>query len=88
VTYTLRPAAPDDLEPMMRIGHEGIRPWVEALRRGVGSAIVRDVLARGRAARMPVRLRVLRTNPARRVYERLGFAVTRESATHVEMEAP
>jgi len=29
--FSLRPASPDDLEPMMTIGHEGIRPYVEEL---------------------------------------------------------
>lgn len=29
--YTLRQAVESDLEPMMRIGHEGIRPYVEQL---------------------------------------------------------
>jgi hypothetical protein len=30
--YSLRPATAQDLEPMMAIGHEGIRPHVEAVR--------------------------------------------------------
>ena len=29
--YRLRPARPDDLESLMAIGHEGLRPYVEAL---------------------------------------------------------
>lgn len=30
--YTLRPATLDDLGPMMAIGHEGLRPYVELYR--------------------------------------------------------
>ena len=50
--------------------------------RGIGTAVLRDILARGR----PVRLRVLKVNDAaRRLYERLGFRVVDESATHHHM---
>lgn len=56
--------------------------------RGIGTQLVREVLAAGHATGRPVRLRVLRVNPARRLYERLGFKVTSESATHFEMEHP
>ncbi len=54
--------------------------------RGLGSALVRDLLALAAGRNLPLRLRVLRANPARRVYERLGFAQSGESATHYEME--
>ncbi len=40
---------------------------------GVGSALLRDVLADARALQRPVQLNVELTNPARRLYERLGF---------------
>ncbi|MBW2281099.1 MAG: hypothetical protein JRG76_01380 [Deltaproteobacteria bacterium] len=50
--------------------------------------MVRDVLARASRRDLPVRLRVLRVNPARELYARLGFAQTGESATHYELEAP
>lgn len=110
---------------MMAIGHEGIRPHVEAVRewipeteeqgfrdhfrpelikiitvngedagylkvenhddhvfvdgiyiscgfrsRGIGARVLTDLL---RTASVPVRLRVLRSNPAQRLYARLGF---------------
>jgi GNAT superfamily N-acetyltransferase len=54
--------------------------------RGIGTGLVREVLAAARAIGRPVRLRVLRVNPARRLYERLGFKVTGESETHYLME--
>jgi ribosomal protein S18 acetylase RimI-like enzyme len=53
--------------------------------RGLGTAVLRDVLAGARARRVPVRLQVMRVNPARRLYERLGFVVTEETATHFRM---
>ena len=60
----------------------------EAQGRGIGTRLVEEVLAASRATRRPVRLRVLRVNPARRLYERLGFKVTGETETHFEMERP
>ena len=127
----------------MRIGHDGIRPWVESVwgtwdateheakfrerfdvttisivqvdgcdvgyvkvereadhdflagiylaathrNHGLGTAILEDVLERCRRAGRVLRLRVLRPNPARKLYERLGFRVTGETETHFQMEA-
>ncbi|MEM7364857.1 MAG: GNAT family N-acetyltransferase [Pseudomonadota bacterium] len=124
-TYHFRRATNDDLVPMMRIGHEGLRPHVEPLRgwnaeleqrgflehfeidkiqiivvddvdvgyvkvvdhtdhcfieglyigathrsKGLGTTILKDLTTN---SRNPVRLRVHKTNPARQLYERLGF---------------
>lgn len=54
--------------------------------RGVGTALVRGVMAQGRARGVPVRLRVLAGNPARRLYARLGFVpyVEEQDATRME----
>ena len=50
--------------------------------RGIGTALLRDILARG----LPVRLRVLKVNAgARRLYERLGFRLVDDTATHHHM---
>jgi ribosomal protein S18 acetylase RimI-like enzyme len=55
--------------------------------RGLGTAVLLEVLAAARRRGVPVRLQVLRVNGrARRWYERLGFAVTGETATHVRLE--
>ncbi|MGW6582225.1 N-acetyltransferase family protein [Streptomyces globisporus] len=51
--------------------------------RGIGSAVLRGVLDRADAERIPVRLDVLRGSPARRLYERHGFALEREDAVDV-----
>jgi len=53
--------------------------------RGLGTAVLRDFLARAQARRVPVRLQVMKVNPARRLYERLGFTVTEETPTHFRM---
>ncbi|HEY2746439.1 MAG TPA: GNAT family N-acetyltransferase [Polyangia bacterium] len=55
-------------------------------RRGVGSAIVRAVLAEAAAARLPAALRVFKINVgARRLYQRLGFVIVGENETHYDM---
>jgi ribosomal protein S18 acetylase RimI-like enzyme len=45
----------------------------EHRRRGIGSALVKEVLAEGDAAGKPVSIHVEQFNPAMRMYERLGF---------------
>jgi ribosomal protein S18 acetylase RimI-like enzyme len=54
-------------------------------RRGIGAAIVQHVIEQANAAGLPVRLQVLRSNPARRFYERLGFESCGETATHFQL---
>jgi GNAT superfamily N-acetyltransferase len=41
--------------------------------RGIGTAVIQDVLAEGERLGLPVTLQVFRNNPARQLYERLGF---------------
>jgi GNAT superfamily N-acetyltransferase len=53
---------------------------------GIGSALLRRVLAEATIARIPVGLSVHATNPARHLYERLGFAVTDASNLYVSLE--
>jgi ribosomal protein S18 acetylase RimI-like enzyme len=43
--------------------------------RGIGTAVLRNLLAGAVAANADVRLHVLKQNPARQLYERLGFRV-------------
>ena len=54
--------------------------------RGIGSAIINDVLSCARTRHLPVCLRVLKVNPARNLYERLGFELIRENETHYNMK--
>ena len=55
-------------------------------RRGIGTAVVRDVLAQAARQGKPVALRVLKGNiGARSLYQRLGFGITGENDTHYLM---
>jgi ribosomal protein S18 acetylase RimI-like enzyme len=55
--------------------------------KGIGTAVMLDLIAKANAAPKTVRLRVLLENPrARRLYERMGFRVTGQTATHHLME--
>jgi putative hydrolase of the HAD superfamily len=56
-------------------------------RRGLGTAIIQDILAQAQRDGLPVALRVLKVNPAKRLYERLGFVVIGETPTHYKMRA-
>ena len=53
--------------------------------RGVGSTVIRSILAEARRQQKSVLLRVLRPNPARALYERLGFHLAGETAAHFQM---
>ncbi|MEU0411046.1 GNAT family N-acetyltransferase [Streptomyces griseorubiginosus] len=140
LTWTLRPATPDDVEPIAELravvmrpdlerlgrfdeqrvrqrfrdafvaehlsvilaegrfaGCVALRPaedghWLEhffidpALQgRGLGSAVLRTLLARTDAAGVTVRLDVLQGSQARRLYERHGFTVESEDPVDVFM---
>ena len=54
--------------------------------KGIGTALIKDLLAEATRAGQAVRLQVLKTNRAKRLYERLGFQTVSESATHFQME--
>ena len=48
-------------------------------RRGIGTLLLGRVIERAHASGKPIRLRVLRVNPARQLYERNGFKVDRST---------
>jgi ribosomal protein S18 acetylase RimI-like enzyme len=51
--------------------------------RGLGSAVIRDLLEEARAEQVPVRLQLIKSNTAAlRLYERLGFKRSGETTTH------
>jgi GNAT superfamily N-acetyltransferase len=52
---------------------------------GIGGAIMRDLLDLGREAGKPVSLTVFNDNPARRLYDRLGFVEIRAGDVYAEM---
>jgi GNAT superfamily N-acetyltransferase len=47
-------------------------------RRGIGSKIIHHLIDRANRADQPVTLGVVKINPARRLYQRLGFRITHE----------
>jgi ribosomal protein S18 acetylase RimI-like enzyme len=64
-----------------------IRVAPEHQGRGIGTRLISDVLHDAQANGLSVRLRVLKVNPARSLYERLGFAVIEEDDHFFLMEA-
>ena len=55
-------------------------------RRGFGSELIERLLAEARIAGLPLRLRVLRVNPAFHLYQRLGFKVVEATPERYFME--
>lgn len=55
-------------------------------RRGIGTELLRRTQVEAGGRRLPVRLQVLKINPAKALYERLGFAVWGELERHWQME--
>jgi ribosomal protein S18 acetylase RimI-like enzyme len=54
--------------------------------KGIGSLLLQDLMAEAAAAGKPLRLHVVKTNRAVRLYERLGIYKTGESGMHFSME--
>jgi ribosomal protein S18 acetylase RimI-like enzyme len=47
-------------------------------RQGIGTSLIRDVIGEAQAAGLALRISAATINPARRLYERLGFVLTGE----------
>ncbi|MFJ9691815.1 GNAT family N-acetyltransferase [Kitasatospora sp. NPDC101183] len=56
--------------------------------RGIGTAVLRRLLAEADTAGEPVRLTVLQGSPARRLYERHGFALDSEDPVDAHLLRP
>jgi GNAT superfamily N-acetyltransferase len=54
--------------------------------RGLGGAILADLLALAAAKNKPVGLHVEKLNPAKRLYQRLGFAFAEDNGLYERME--
>lgn len=52
---------------------------------GLGHRLLEQILAEADRASVPVTLSVLKANPARRLYERLGFVAIGEDAIEIHM---
>jgi ribosomal protein S18 acetylase RimI-like enzyme len=53
---------------------------------GIGTRLIRELIAESRSSQRPLRLQVARDNRAAALYERLGFSVTGDGAVYREME--
>jgi GNAT superfamily N-acetyltransferase len=53
--------------------------------RGIGTDVLRRIIDEASGRKLPVRLAVVKFNPSRRLYERLGFRVTHEDERKVYM---
>ncbi|MFI0988761.1 GNAT family N-acetyltransferase [Streptomyces exfoliatus] len=82
---TLRPAGNGE---GLYLEHFYLDPATQG--RGLGTAVLRGLLARADEASLPVRLQVLQGSAARRLYERAGFTAEYEDPVDVMMvrEAP
>jgi ribosomal protein S18 acetylase RimI-like enzyme len=54
--------------------------------RGYGSGEIARLIQESEQASLPLRLSVMRGNPAIRLYQRLGFVATAEDSMYIEME--
>ena len=52
---------------------------------GIGTTIIQKIIAQAALKMKLVFLQVLKVNPAKRLYERLGFSVVNETPTHFHM---
>ena len=53
---------------------------------GIGGDLIGKLIQECDQAKLPLRLQVQRTNPAQRLYERLGFKKTGEDQIYIQME--
>jgi len=54
--------------------------------KGIGGELVSELIEQCRRDGIPLKLQVLKTNPALRLYERLGFLQTGEDQMYIQME--
>ena len=73
----------DRSEGVIRIVDVALLP--ERRNRGIGTALLRALLAEATATGQALTLHVARDNPARSLYQRLGFAAESEDAVYVAM---
>jgi GNAT superfamily N-acetyltransferase len=52
---------------------------------GFGTQLIQSIIAEARQAGASLQLKVLNANPARRLYERLGFTVRAQNSHRIEM---
>jgi ribosomal protein S18 acetylase RimI-like enzyme len=72
-------------EDVVHLGTLYILPEYQG--QGIGTQVLNDLLAAAFREGLPVTLRVLQVNPAKRLYERLGFVVVEEDDVRYVMKA-
>ena len=75
-----------DHETFLLLDNIALAP--ELRNQGIGTSVIRDVLDIAKRRASPVRLKVLKVNPAAELYERLGCVRTAEDQHRYFMEAP
>ncbi len=58
----------------------------EFRKRGIGAALIKEVLAEARSLKLPVTIHVERFNPALALYQRLGFRVKEDKGVYLLLE--
>jgi ribosomal protein S18 acetylase RimI-like enzyme len=58
----------------------------EYCNRGIGTTLVRELQAEAQSASKPLRIHVERSNPALRLYERLGFGEIEDKGVYLFLE--
>ncbi|HEY6969723.1 MAG TPA: GNAT family N-acetyltransferase [Candidatus Angelobacter sp.] len=53
---------------------------------GIGTQLLRELISKSEKENLPVRLQVLKSNPAFRVYQRLAFVITGDDGMYYQME--
>ncbi len=54
-------------------------------KQGIGSSLIRSLIQEARESNRKLWLKVLKGNPAQKLYTRLGFTIFEESSTHQKM---
>jgi ribosomal protein S18 acetylase RimI-like enzyme len=73
----------EDRDDHVWVGNIELHPRFQC--EGIGTVILRDIQLDAAKRGLEARLQVLKVNPARRLYDRLGFEVTGETDTHWQM---
>jgi|SRR5579872_2797083 len=60
----------------------------EFQKRGLGTELLQRLIQESERTGVPLRLQVTQTNPARRLYERLGFVAGAQDQMYCQMERP
>ena len=55
---------------------------------GIGTAILKDLIAESAQSQMPLQIHVEKNNPAKRLYKRLGFVEVGDAGVYDLMERP